>query len=46
MTEIIFLLNKKDKTARRIAEDNGYQDVLNALETEYERAGMLLFKLQ
>ena len=45
-TEIMFLLNKKDKTARRIAEDNGHQDVLNALETEYERAGMLLFKLQ
>ena len=45
-TEIMFLLNKKDKTARRIVEDNGHQDVLNALETEYERAGMLLFKLQ
>ena len=39
-TEIITLLNKKDETARKIAKDNGYKDVLNALNVEYERSGM------
>ena len=35
------LLNKKDKTAREIAGDKGHGDVLNALEAEYERKGMV-----
>ena len=39
-TEIISLLNKKDQTARKIAEDHGHKDVLNALKNEYVRAGM------
>ena len=39
-TEIITLLNKKDETARKIAKDNGFKDVLNALNVEYERSGM------
>ena len=39
-TEITTLLNKEDKTARKIAKDNGNKDVLNALKVEYERAGM------
>ena len=39
-TEIITLLNKKDETARKIAKDNGYKDVLNAVKAEYERSGM------
>ena len=40
-TEIMNLLNKKDKTAREIAGDKGHGDVLNALEAEYERKGMV-----
>ena len=43
-TEIISLLNKKDQTARKIAEDHGHKDVLNALKTEYERAGLWLLR--
>ena len=39
-TDIIFLRNKEDQTAREIAENNGHKDVLNTLKTEYERAGM------
>ena len=42
-TDIITLLNKTDETAWRIAEDNGYKDVLNALKAECDRIGMLLF---
>ena len=38
-TEIITLLNKKDETARDIAKNRGYENVLNALKTEYERSG-------
>ena len=41
--EIINLVNKKDKTARDLAKDNGHEDALNALEVEYNRTGMLLF---
>ena len=41
--EIITLLNKKDKTARDIAKDNGHKDVFNALETEYEREGTFCY---
>ena len=37
--EIITLLNKKGETARDIAKDRGYKNVLNALKTEYERSG-------
>ena len=39
-TEIITLLNKKDETARNIAKSNGYNDVLDALKTEFDREGM------
>ena len=39
-TDIIFLRNKEDQTAREIAENNGHKNVLNTLKTEYERAGM------
>ena len=39
-SEIIFLLNKKDESARDIAMKNGYKDVLKALKVEYDRAGM------
>ena len=39
-SEIIFLLNKKDESARDIAMKNGYKNVLKALKVEYDRAGM------
>ena len=39
-TEIITLLNKKDEAARKIAGDNGHNDVLNVLKGEFEREGM------
>ena len=39
-SEAISLLNKKDESARDIAEKNGYKDVLNALKVHYDRAGM------
>ena len=42
-TEIITLLNKKDKTARNIAKNNDHGDVLNALEAEYERKGITFY---
>ena len=42
-TEIITLLNKKEKTAMEIAADNGHGDVLNALKAEYERKGILFY---
>ena len=38
-TSVTNLLNKKDETARKIAEDNGHIDVLNVLKAEYEKAG-------
>ena len=38
-TFITNLSNKKDETARKIAEDNGHKDVLNALKVEYEKTG-------
>ena len=44
-TEIITLLNKKDRTSRDIAENNCDQNVLNALKAEYDRAGMCFFKI-
>ena len=39
-TEMINLLNKDDKRAMDIAEDNGHKDILNTLKAKYERAGM------
>ena len=33
------LLNKKDETARKIAEDKNHIDVLNALKVEYKKIG-------
>ena len=38
-TSVTNLLNKKDETARKIAEDNGHIDVLNVLKAEYEKTG-------
>ena len=37
--EVLDLLNKEDKTARDIARNNGFMNVLDVLKTEYERAG-------
>ena len=39
-TEFITLLNKKDKTARNIAQEKNYKDVLVVLKPEYDRKGM------
>ena len=39
--ESITLLNKKDETARDIAEENDYKDVLNALKSQYDKTGMM-----
>ena len=39
-TEFITLLNKKDKTARNIAQEKNYKDVLVVLKPEYDRRGM------
>ena len=39
-TEVITLLNKKDETAREIAEERNYEEVLTLLKAEYDRAGM------
>ena len=41
-TEIITLLNRKDKTARDIPKDNSHSDVSNVLKAEYDRIGMIL----
>ena len=42
-TEIITLLNKKDKTARELAKINDHGDDFNALKAEYERIGRLFY---
>ena len=39
-TEVITLLNKKDETAREIAEQKNHGEVLTLLKAEYDRAGM------
>ena len=39
--ESITLLNKKDETARDIAEKNDYKDVLKTLKPQYDKAGMI-----
>ena len=41
-TEIINLLNKKDETAKDIAQERMHKDVLTSLRAEYDRAGMFL----
>ena len=40
-TEAINLLNKKDKTARDIAQEKCHKDALRVLKEEYDRTGML-----
>ena len=40
-TEFTTLLNKKDKTARDIAMEKDYKDVLNILKAQYDREGMI-----
>ena len=40
-TEIINLVNKKNKTPRDLAKDNCHEDALNVLEIQYNRTGML-----
>ena len=42
-SEIITLLNKKDKTARELAKNNSHGETLNALKAEYERKGKLFY---
>ena len=42
-TEILFLLNKDDKTAREIAKEKSHKDVLNILKESYDRGGMFLY---
>ena len=37
-------LNEKDETARDIATQNKYEEVLKVLKSKYERAGMLFVK--
>ena len=39
-TEVITLLNKKDETARKIAEERNNEEVLTLLKVEYNRTGM------
>ena len=42
-TEIITLLNQKDKTARDLAKNNDHGVALNALNAEYQRKGMTFY---
>ena len=42
-SEIITLLNKKDKTARGLAKDYNHGDALNAMKAEYERIGKVFY---
>ena len=44
-TEISTLLNKKDETARDIANKKDCQNVLNVLKTQYDREGMFFIFL-
>ena len=39
-TDVITLLNKKDETARNIAQERCHKDVLTVLKAEYDRTGM------
>ena len=39
-SEIITLLNKKDETARQIAQERNHKEVLMLLKGEYDRTGM------
>ena len=39
-TELMTLLNKKDETARKIAEEKNHGEVLTLLKAEYSRTGM------
>ena len=39
-TDVITLLNKKDETARNIAQERCHEDVLTVLKAEYDRTGM------
>ena len=41
-TDVITLLNKKDETARNIAQKRSHKDVLRVLKAEYDRTGMFL----
>ena len=41
-TEVITLLNKKNETARKIAEERNHEEVLTLLKAEYDRTGMFL----
>ena len=41
-TDIITLLNKKDQTARDIAQEGSHEDALALMKTEYDRTGMVL----
>ena len=34
---------QKKKKKKKIVQDNGHKDVLNALKIEYEKTGMLFF---
>ena len=43
-TEILDLTNKNDETARDIAINKGYKNVLNVLRVEYNRTGKFVFQ--
>ena len=41
-TDVITLLNKKDETAKKIAEERNHKEILMLLKAEYDRTGMFL----
>ena len=45
-TEVADLSNKNDKTARDIAKENHYVNVLNVLKAQYNRIGMCVYFFQ